>query len=376
MKLRVLLAGVCLAAIGCPPPSSSTDPAPDPAGATPDEPQWRPVAPDPAPEGDPTSDQRPPPGTAFPLERPYPQPEVCSPGQVPPHAGRDPLAFWLGASGTGPGQFQYPRALTTDPEGNLFVVDKAGRLQKFDPEGNLLAHVHTPAYALGKPTGLSWTPQGKLLAADTHYARILVYDGDLQLERAWGVPGWDPGQFLFVTFAFETQDGELYTTDYGDEVARVQVWTADGTYLRSWGTFGEGAQGFRRPSSVWVHPRLDEVYVADAANHRVAVFTRQGEHLRDIGRPGRGPGELGYPYEAVLDDEDRLWVAEFGNHRISVFTREGEFLASYGRAGRALGDLNRPWGMALGPEDRLWILDSGNDRVYATTWHLLLDGHR
>ena len=105
----------------------------------------------------------------------------------------------------------------TNAAGNVYVVDKAGRLQKFDPEGSLLAVVQTPAYALGKPTGLSWTPGGELLAADTHYARVLIYDADLELQRAFGVPGWDPGQFLFVTYAFESADGEIYTTDYGDD---------------------------------------------------------------------------------------------------------------------------------------------------------------
>ncbi|MCA8924171.1 MAG: hypothetical protein KDD82_20345 [Planctomycetes bacterium] len=368
---------MALTLLGCPPA-----PAPQPGSpaavdsSDPGDPAWKPVTPDGPPESEATSDQRPPPGVAFPLERPYPTPATYRPGEHPAHPGEGDLDLWLGGSGTEPGRFQYPRAITTDPAGNVYVVDKAGRLQKFDPEGSLLAVVQTPAYALGKPTGLSWTPGGELLAADTHYARVLIYDADLGLQRAFGVPGWDPGQFLFVTYAFESADGEIYTTDYGDEVARVQVWSSEGTYLRSWGSFGEGDLGFRRPSSVTVHPTRDEVYVADAANHRVAVFTKRGKHLRDLGRPGRGPGELGYPYEAVLDAEEHLWVAEFGNHRISVFTREGAFLCSYGAPGRSLGQLARPWGVAHGPEGRLWLLDSGNDRVYALPAALVLGGKR
>lgn len=371
---RAVWGGVCLALLGCPPSSTPTADSAPVSSATGDDPVWRDVATDTGPEADAVNDQRPPPGTAFPLETPYPTPEAFAPGEHPPHPGAGALDLWLGGSGTEPGRLQYPRAITTDPAGNLYVVDKAGRLQKFDPGGQLLAHVHTPAYALGKPTGLSWSPRGELLAADTHYARVLVYDADLRLKRAWGVPGWDPGQLLFVTYAFETADGELYTTDYGDETARVQVWTPDGEYLRSWGTFGEGEQGFRRPSSVWVHG--EEVFVADAANHRVAVFTRQGEHLRDVGAPGRGPGQLGYPYEAVVDEQERLWVAEFGNHRISVFTLAGEFLASYGQPGRGLGQLARPWGLAHGPDERLWLLDSGNDRVYALPRATALGGNQ
>mgnify|MGYP001413320847 CR=1 FL=1 len=34
---------------------------------------------------------------------------------------------------------------------------------------------------------------GDLLVADTHYCRVLVYDTDLKLKRAYGAPGPAPG---------------------------------------------------------------------------------------------------------------------------------------------------------------------------------------
>ena len=118
----------------------------------------------------------------------------------------------------------------------------------------------------------------------------------------------------------------------------------------------------RSASKTWTRA----LYVADAVNHRIAVFNTAGELLRSLGGLGRGPGQLNFPYQVIKDDADRLWIAEFGNQRVSVLSaRDGSALGAWGHAGRQLGALNRPWAVALGPDERVWVLDSGNDRLYA-----------
>jgi DNA-binding beta-propeller fold protein YncE len=153
-------------------------------------------------------------------------------------------------------------------------------------------------------------------------------------------------------------------TDYGDDIAQVQVLEDDGTPLFSFGTFGPGPTQFNRPSAIEVDEARDRLYVADAVNHRISIFTREGEHVGAFGEPGREPGQLDYPYDVKLDAEGNLWVAEFGGQRISVFSPAGACLGTWGEPGRRVPGLNRCWGVALAPGERVWALDSGADRAY------------
>lgn len=355
-----------------PAPLPASDPAPiatasDPLPLVdPDLTARPPTAPPPPPvPGQPIGPPQQPDGVAFPL--PDPLPPECTPWRpaspFPPLTpGPEPLSGWLGGTGKEPGQFTYPRALTLAPDGSVFVVDKTGRIQRFDADGRLLVSARTPEIGQGMPTCLSLSPTGKLLVADTHYCRVLTYSLDLELEGAWGVPGMAPGQFLLLTGVVQTKDGRYFTTDYGDYEARLQVWDADGKPLAAIGTFGTGEAQLRRPMSVCVDEDEQRVYVADAVNHRIAVF---GTDARWIGALS-GPDELKFPYSIVQDEAHRLWVAEFGNHRVSVLDpHTGAILGRFGQPGRALGQLSNPWGVIPGRGERIWLLDSGNDRVYA-----------
>ncbi|MGE0710638.1 MAG: hypothetical protein AB7N76_27595 [Planctomycetota bacterium] len=309
------------------------------------------------------------PGLPFPMPDPLPPEAAPHVAQDGPRArpGSGAVELWLGGRGEEDGRFTYPRAMTTTADGALYVADKSGRIQKFSPEGEVLRVVRTPGITQGKPTGLGIDRHGDLLVADTHYCRVLVYDPDLKLKRWFGAPGREPGRFMMITSVHAADGGLLYASDFGDDVARVQVFQEDGTYLRSFGEFGWGAAQLRRPMNLAIDEGRDRVYVCDAANHRISVFTRAGQLLRHFGGEGQERGQLGYPYDVKLDEQGRLWVAEFGNQRLSVFDPEGQCLGAWGAPGRAVGGLNRPWAVALGPAQRVWVLDSNGDRCYALT---------
>jgi len=308
------------------------------------------------------------PGEPYPVPSPLPAKSVgrAASGPAPTIGSEGPIEFWIGGKGQEDGRFAYPRAMVTTPEGTLYVADKTGRIQKFDAEGKLLALVRTPGIVQGKPTGLGIDHEGKLLVADTHYCRVLRYSTDLVLERWYGAPGRDPGRFMMITSAQSSGDGKLhYTTDFGDDVARVQVFRPDGTFVKGWGTFGDGELQFKRPMNLALDEERSRVYVADAANHRIGVFDTEGVFVAHIGSQGREPGQLQYPYDVKIGQDGRVWVAEFGNQRISVFEADGAYVGAWGAPGRGVGGLNRPWAVALGPKGRVWALDSNGDHCYA-----------
>jgi tripartite motif-containing protein 2/3 len=59
--------------------------------------------------------------------------------------------------------------------------------------------------------------------------------------------------------------------------------------------------------------------VADYGNHRVQVFTKEGEFVRKFGGKGTESGQFNGPSAIAIGQDGTVIVAEDGNHRIQVF---------------------------------------------------------
>ena len=64
------------------------------------------------------------------------------------------------------------------------------------------------------------------------------------------------------------------------------------------------------------------LYIADAMDCAIKVFTKEGRFLRSVGRKGAGPGELSFP-SGVAAIGNSIVVADKLNFRIQTFDGEG-----------------------------------------------------
>jgi hypothetical protein len=67
----------------------------------------------------------------------------------------------------------------------------------------------------------------------------------------------------------------------------------------------------------------DRLYIADALDCAVKIFSTQGRYLESVGRKGQGPGELSFP-SGVCVSGGTIAVADKLNSRIQIFNREGK----------------------------------------------------
>ena len=119
----------------------------------------------------------------------------CTP--KPDEIGR--LQCTFGRQGNSDGRFQTPRGIAIDEIDNIYVVDKSARIQVFNTKGEYLRGWTTPQFSAGKPEGISAGRGGKILVADTHYYRALVYSSTGQLLLTiGGTKGSKPGEFNLV----------------------------------------------------------------------------------------------------------------------------------------------------------------------------------
>jgi len=275
--------------------------------------------------------------------------------------GGKPEAVWL-ETGVAPGEVVYPRGIAYSASDDTFyVVDHTARIQHFDHDGRPLGEWRTPSMLVESPEGLVVDPDGNLWAADSHLSRIIEYSHTGKLLRIFGSYGFGPGQFVLPTAVQFDSRGRMFVSEYGDH-DRIQVFDKKLHFLFQFGSFGRGDGQFIRPEAMAIDG--DTLYVADACNHRIDVFTTDGKWLRNIGHCGSGLGEFRFPYGIALDNEGHLIVSEFGNSRVQlVDMKTGKGLKIWGTPGYAPGELAYPWGVICDKHDRVIVVDSGNNRL-------------
>jgi DNA-binding beta-propeller fold protein YncE len=116
-------------------------------------------------------------------------------------------------------------------------------------------------------------------------------------------------------------DGAVYVSDTMNY--RVQVFSADLAFVRSFGTLGVRPGQFRRPKGIAVDAE-NVVYVVDSDYNNFQMFTREGQPLMWVGQLGTRPGQLALPAGIAVDRERRqIVVCEQYNRRVQVFERVG-----------------------------------------------------
>jgi sugar lactone lactonase YvrE len=275
------------------------------------------------------------------------------------------IRVW-GRQGVDAGHFVKPRAIATGA-GEFYVVDMTSRIQVFSEDGGFRRQWRTPEARLGKPCGLGWSNDGLLMVADTHYFRVLFYrpEGTLVPERTiGGTNGHGPGEFGFLTDVVQDRDGNYYVSEYGD-FDRIQKFDAAGQFVTQIGSRGDQPGQFLRPQCLLIDEQ-NRLWVADACNHRIQIFSLEGEEPQLVGywgTSGQNAGELRYPYGMVFDTPKTVVICEFGNHRMHRFSREGIPLSVWGGPGKEPGQFHQPWSLCLDSQSRLVVLDSYNHRV-------------
>jgi sugar lactone lactonase YvrE len=164
-----------------------------------------------------------------------------------------------------------------------------------------------------------------------------VFDLNGKFLRKWGEYGTKAGQFGGGSssrsrvggpqFVALDSKGNVYTTEASP--ARVQVFTADGKFIRAWGSledrqggFGGVFTGFKanlQGAIALCIDKRDRVWVS-AVSGRIQQFTKVGEYLRGFGETqGHQPGQFYAPHGLALDSHGRLYVVDAYNHRVQEF---------------------------------------------------------
>jgi DNA-binding beta-propeller fold protein YncE len=240
-----------------------------------------------------------------------------------------------------PGALRMPFGLDLDAAGNLYVVDgSAKRVQVYDGEGKHLRTLGAD-HNWSRPAGMALDERRRRLYVvdaggvdkDDHVVRVLDLDSGAALP-AIGKRGDGNGEFNLPRDVAVSAEGELYVVDGGN--FRVQVFDAQGRFLRTFGAIGRQSGQFSRPKEI----ALDgsgNVYVVDTAFGNFQIFDREGKLLLDVGLRGNvdGPARFMLPSGIAVDVDGRVYMVDQFFRKVEVF-RPAELPAG------------SPYGVALG----------------------------
>jgi len=182
-------------------------------------------------------------------------------------------------------------------------------------------------------------------------------------EKSWGVRGETPGA-LREPVGILVVDEEVFVSDAGNN--RIQVYSLDGDFLRTFGSAGDGPGELARPMHLGRSGQT--LFVSEYINDRIQLFTLDGEALSSIGSPGDGPGEFDAPTSATVDSAGRIWVADFYNQRVQVLAPDGRPIRQFGITGKDGSDpgwFTYPTSVSVFPDGGFVVADAYNHRIQA-----------
>ena len=244
------------------------------------------------------------------------------------------LAVFDGRSGKflrefGANLFAMPHGLSIDAKGNLWLTDVSlQQVFKLSPQGKVLMVLGEQGVAgndakhFNRPTQVAVAPDGSFFVSDGYRnTRVVHFTADGQFIKQWGTPGTGPGEFNTPHSIAIDRSGLLYVSDRQND--RVQVFDADG-----------------RVKAIWKSPEIGRPYgvvpigdgnfaIADGGEQpqsgpdrsALVIVDGKGKVIERIGRYGNYDGQFRMAHHIAADGSGAIYVVDITGQRVQKFTR-------------------------------------------------------
>ncbi|MEI6154444.1 MAG: BACON domain-containing carbohydrate-binding protein, partial [Deltaproteobacteria bacterium] len=223
-----------------------------------------------------------------------------------------------GSEGSGDGQFSCPIGIAVDKNGYVYVVDNGNkRIQKFTSEGDFVVTWGTSGSGDGQfsnPWGVAVDPGGNVYVSETSNSKIQKFNSDGSFITKWGTYGTGDTQFYYPKGVAIDSSGNVYVADSNNSY--IKKFDSNGTFIKKFGG-PYSTYSTYHPSGVAVSPS-GSILLTDGDN-QVQEFTADGTFIRKWGSKGTGDGQFNNPYFPGVDAQGNVYVPDQNNHRIQKF---------------------------------------------------------
>ncbi len=251
----------------------------------------------------------------------------------------------------------------------------------------------------GKPVAITVDPEGRIYAVQKDSTIQVISPGGLIIKTIEGVDDKGVG-LLDEPSGIAFYDQKLYLIDRS--ASEVCVFSMTGKFLERFGSSGRGFKAFKDPSGIDVYEGL--IYVADSGNDRIQIFGPNGVYLRSIdglsletipGNPFDDPTGLavdhrGFVYVsckgqtnvfsgngafwkslpntedpmAVAVAADGVYVADQEALSIKKYDFDGNFLFSFGSRGADRTQFGRITGICVDDAGKVYVADPEQELIH------------
>ena len=201
--------------------------------------------------------------------------------------------------------------------------------------------------SLQGPSGVAVDSSDQVYVFQRQGPAVLIFNRSGQIQGVWQRRDGVPADAHHIHVG---PDDTVYLTDR--DAHQVLLYDTEGRLLRSLGTRDQAAMQapFNHPADVCVAPS-GELYVADGyGNSSVHRFSASGDYISSFGSPGSGPGQFRVPHSVRVSSDGRVYVADRENHRVQVFTAEGQFVTEW-------TDFKCPMGVHIDAAQVVYVTD-------------------
>lgn len=357
------------------------------------------------------------------------------------------LTGTLGMNAVSPGRLREPEAIVVYGD-FLYVADTDNhRIQKLDKEGN---HISTICTTLGPfqssdpsgfryPRDLTFDSMGNLYVLDSQNERVQVFSSEGIFIRKFGSAGTFPGGFDFPKGLAVDDSGYVYIADTGNK--RIQKLTSAGQHIWTVTAGNHASTDNQEPSSIEVYnnkihllQNYDTVYVTynldgsgetlietsgykrlykdssclyilkmaydgttveqydqdvlikttsltgleitsdvesftvDASGNfylvnkelnLIHIFNSSGMHVKDLGNDSSLATNFNEPWYMDVDNNDNLYIADSWNHSVKKYSAEGTYVRSIGGVTHGDDQVNHPSGVTFSSQSQTIFIIGG-----------------
>jgi len=306
------------------------------------------------------------------------------PQAPPPPAEREALAAARRARGEKPGgggggtQQTQPgiSGLAIDQQDRIYAFNRGPKpVMVFDRDGNLVMS-GADQEINGKTINPSWQHSGAvdwegnvyIIERDAHRIVKLSPKLDrflLQLGTT-GERGNDATHFDLPAGVAVLRNGNIVVTDgYGNN--RVAMFSKDGSFIKQVGKGAGGPPDKGTGDGEWVLPHKlaldakDNMYIVDRENRRIQVFDSSLNYVRQFANEGWNPWDIGISRKG---DDGFGYIADHTGERLhKISLTDGKILATWGTQGRGPGEFDWVHGVVVDSHGAVYAADTYGQRL-------------
>jgi len=255
--------------------------------------------------------------------------------------------FLFGASGSGPGQFNFPSCVTIDQFGVVYVAYRDNkRIEFFSPQGIFLGSFLTE----GEPVDIGIDPQRNLYVLMPKLKKIVKYSPDGNKLKSITCKMNKRNYVSKASGITVDKRGDIYITErYEHSVKKLD---SSEIVLLSFGSKGKGRGQFNKPAGI-IADASGRVIIADVANSRVQIMSVSGSKKRSMVAAVTSPPVVSF--DSMLAAENSIVGLSFiqGKGLYALSEKKSHILLKgtsntlIGKPGKRPGEFKRPMGISV-----------------------------